>query len=54
VSEAVRVSEPDPPPCATFDPLTFESGEPRADLTKAAALAAEFRDDEFVSRYRRR
>jgi hypothetical protein len=54
MSEAVRVTEPDPPPCATFDPLTFEMGEPRADLTKAAALAAELRDDELISRYRRR
>jgi hypothetical protein len=33
--------------------LTFDMGEPRADLTKAAALAAELEDAELVGRYRR-
>jgi hypothetical protein len=28
-----------------YEPLTFEMGKPRVDLTKAAALAAELEDD---------
>jgi len=36
-----------------FEPLTFDMGKPRVDLTKAAALAAELEDDELVGRYRR-
>jgi len=36
-----------------FEPVTFDMGEPRADLTKAAALAAELEDDEILGRYRR-
>jgi hypothetical protein len=28
-------------------------GQPRVDLTKAAALAAELEDDEILGRYRR-
>ncbi len=40
--------------CEAFEPLTFDMGEPRVDLTKAAALAAELEDDELIGRYRRR
>lgn len=36
-----------------FEPLTFDMGKPRVDLTKAASLAAELEDDEIISRYRR-
>jgi hypothetical protein len=36
-----------------FEPLTFEMGKPRVDLTKAASLAAELENDELVGRYRR-
>jgi hypothetical protein len=36
-----------------FEPLTFDMGKPRADLTKAASLAAELEDDELIGRYRR-
>jgi hypothetical protein len=36
-----------------FEPLTFDMGKPRVDLTKAASLAAELEDDELVDRYRR-
>jgi hypothetical protein len=41
-------------PSRAFEPLTFEMGKPRVDLTKAAALAAELEDDELIARYRRR
>ena len=37
----------------TFEPLTFDMGTPRSDLTKAAALAAELEDEELIGRYRR-
>jgi hypothetical protein len=36
-----------------FEPLTFDMGKPRVDLTKAAALAAELEDEELIARYRR-
>jgi hypothetical protein len=36
-----------------FEPLTFDMGTPRVDLTKAAALAAELEDEEIIGRYRR-
>ena len=36
-----------------FEPLTFDMGKPRVDLTKAAALAAELEDEELIGRYRR-
>jgi hypothetical protein len=36
-----------------FEPLTFEMGKPRVDLTKAASLAAELEDEEVIGRYRR-
>jgi hypothetical protein len=36
-----------------FEPLTFDMGTPRMDLTKAASLAAELDDDELIGRYRR-
>ncbi|WP_368911229.1 hypothetical protein [Taklimakanibacter deserti] len=36
-----------------FEPLTFDMGQPRLDLTKAGALAAELEDEELISRYRR-
>ena len=36
-----------------FEPLTFEMGKPRVDLTKAASLAAELEDDEIIGRHRR-
>ena len=39
---------------AAFEPLTFDMGEPRVDLTKAAALASEFEDAELIDRIRRR
>jgi hypothetical protein len=37
----------------TFEPLTFDMGKPRMDLTKAASLAAELEDDELIDRHRR-
>lgn len=36
-----------------FEPLTFDMGKPRVDLTKAVALAAELEDEELIARYRR-
>lgn len=36
-----------------FEPLTFEMGQPRLDLTKAASFAAELEDDELIDRSRR-
>jgi hypothetical protein len=36
-----------------FEPLTFDMGKPRVDLTKASSLAAELEDDELIGRYRR-
>jgi hypothetical protein len=36
-----------------FEPLTFDMGKPRLDLTKAASLAAEMEDEELIGRYRR-
>ena len=36
-----------------YEPLTFDMGKPRVDLTKAGALAAELEDDELISRFRR-
>jgi hypothetical protein len=36
-----------------FEPVTFEMGQPRVDLTKAAALAAELEDEELLRRHRR-
>lgn len=36
-----------------FEPLTFDMGKPRVDLTKAASLAAELEDEELIARYRR-
>lgn len=36
-----------------FEPVIFEMGQPRVDLTKAAALAAELEDEELLRRYRR-
>lgn len=36
-----------------FEPLTFDMGKPRLDLTKAGSLAAELEDEELVGRYRR-
>jgi len=36
-----------------FEPLTFDMGKPRVDLTKAATLAAALEDDELIGRYRR-
>jgi hypothetical protein len=36
-----------------FEPLTFDMGAPRVDLTKARSLAAELEDDELIGRYRR-
>src|SRR5438045_1441931 len=37
----------------TFEPLTFDMGKPRVDLTKASSLAADMEDDELIGRYRR-
>jgi hypothetical protein len=36
-----------------FEPITFDMGKPRVDLTKATALAAELEDDQIIERYRR-
>jgi hypothetical protein len=36
-----------------FEPLTFNMGKPRVDLTKAASLAAELKDAELIGRYQR-
>ena len=36
-----------------FEPLTFDMGEPRVNLTKATALAAELEDEAIIGRYRR-
>jgi hypothetical protein len=36
-----------------FEPLTFEMGEPRVDLTRAAALAAKIEDEALIDRYLR-
>jgi hypothetical protein len=36
-----------------FEPLTFNMGKPRVDLTKAASLAAELEDAEIIGRYQR-
>lgn len=36
-----------------FEPLTFDMGKPRVDLTKAASVAAEMEDEELIGRYRR-
>lgn len=36
-----------------FEPLTFDMGKPRLDLTKAASLAEELEDEELVDRHRR-
>jgi hypothetical protein len=36
-----------------FEPLTFNMGKPRVDLTKAASLAAELEDAELIGRYQR-
>ncbi len=36
-----------------FEPVTFDMGKPRVDLTKATSLAAELEDDELIGRYRR-
>ena len=44
-----RRNEPD----EAFEPLTFDMGKPRVDLTKAAALATGLEDDELVGRHRR-
>jgi hypothetical protein len=38
---------------STLEPLTFDMGEPRVDLTKAASIAAELEDEELIGRYRR-
>jgi hypothetical protein len=37
-----------------FEPLTFDMGKPRVDLTKAMALASELEDDELADRLGRR
>jgi hypothetical protein len=36
-----------------FEPLVFDMGRPRVDLTKAAALADSLEDEELIARYRR-
>jgi hypothetical protein len=33
-----------------FEPITFDMGAPRVDLTKAGSLAAELEDDELIGR----
>jgi CRISPR/Cas system-associated protein Csm6 len=40
-------------PDEAFEPLVFDMGEPRVDLTKAASLAEQLEDDELVGRLRR-
>jgi hypothetical protein len=37
----------------SFEPLTFDMGRPRVDLTKAASFAAELEDEDLIERYRR-
>jgi hypothetical protein len=37
-----------------FEPITFDMGKPRVDVTKAVSLAAELEDDEIIGRYQRR
>ncbi|HEX2888437.1 hypothetical protein [Vineibacter terrae] len=37
----------------TFEPITFDMGQPRLDLTKAASLAADMEDKDLIGRYRR-
>ena len=54
LNNAIRVGlrnmkRPDEP----FEPLTFDMGKPRVDLTEAASLATELEDDELIDRYRR-
>ncbi|MBS0400307.1 MAG: antitoxin [Proteobacteria bacterium] len=39
-------------PPKPYHPITFDMGEPRVDLTKAASLAAELEDEELIRRYR--
>jgi hypothetical protein len=40
-------------PDEAFEPLTFDMGKPRVDLTKAALLADELEDDELIGRHQR-
>jgi len=40
-------------PAEAFQPLTFNMGKPRVDLTKASSLAAELEDEELIRRHRR-
>jgi hypothetical protein len=55
LNDAIRAGLRDPKQtCEAFEPLTFDMGEARMDLAKAAALAAEIEDDELIGRYRRR
>lgn len=54
LNNAIRIGLRNPSRRGTaFEPLTFEMGEPRVELTKATALAAELEDDELIGRYRR-
>ena len=41
-------------PAEAFEPLTFDMGKPRLDLTKAASLAAELEEEDLMGRYLRR
>lgn len=36
-----------------FNPVAFDMGKPRLDLTKAGSLAADLEDEELIGRYRR-
>jgi len=40
-------------PREPYEPLIFDMGAPRVDLTKALALAAEIEDEELLRRYER-
>lgn len=41
-------------PASRFQPLTFDMGKPRADLTKALSLASELEDEELTFRHERK
>ena len=38
---------------AVFEPLTFDMGRPRLDLTKAGSLAAKLEDEELIGAHQR-
>ena len=52
LNNAIRAGLRAKPPTGRFEPLTFDMGVPRLDLTKASAIAAELEDEELVRRHR--